>query len=383
MISRHTVHNLILFPLFVLLIAGSLIFSETEWLPNQDEAQEIELESQNYSTQLSRPKTRLRSKPSETVEQPITLFFSGDIMLGRYIATLRERKGGNFPFSHFEDLLTGVSAELNGTPFGASPIPFDMVLGNLEGPVSTSSYVNPGTAMRFNFKPEVAALLAENGFTHLSMANNHSLDQGQLHFEETKKFLEEAEITGFGHADRIDGPWTFVIEKVKDKKIGLIGLNHTVQDKINWEELYEKIQAWDQQVDFLIVSIHWGVEYAPTANEQIVGWARSMVDAGADFIWGHHPHVIQNDEVYKGTPIYYSLGNFVFDQYWSQKTQEGLTLGLKLTPLSKPQASSQAASQAAAQSDPNRGQWKIEVLEQVVDLVNQGEPKLRSTEPSL
>ena len=79
-----------------------------------------------------------------------------------------------------------------------------------------------------------------------------------------------------------------------------------------------------------------------------------MVDSGVDFIWGTHPHVIQNSEVYKNAPIYYSLGNFVFDQYWSEATQTGLVVGLLI------------------EGD------EITTTEITVDIINQGEPNIDS-----
>ena len=77
------------------------------------------------------------------------------------------------------------------------------------------------------------------------------------------------------------------------------------------------------------------------------------MDSGADFIWGHHPHVVQNHETYNGVPIYYSLGNFVFDQYFSDEVREGLVLGVKIE------------------------DGQLTVVEQMVDLVDGAQPKVR------
>ncbi len=279
-------------------------------------------------------------------EETITFLFTGDIMLGRYIQVLRERNGEPFPFTYMPEVIDAVEASLEVDEI-------DLVLGNVEGPISTSDYVNPGTAMIFNFKPETAELLARVGFNAVSIANNHSLDQGRDHFEESHQFLSDAGILAFGHPDTFEGEWTFVTKEFATKTIGFIGLNHTLHNKIDWEKLNEKIREWDAQVDFLIVGIHWGFEYEPTARDTVVEAAHGMVDNGVDFIWGHHPHVIQNREVYKGAPIYYSLGNFVFDQYFSKEVKEGLVVGLKL------------------QGD------EVVTSEVMVDLVNLGEPRPR------
>ncbi|NTU99490.1 CapA family protein, partial [Candidatus Falkowbacteria bacterium] len=83
-----------------------------------------------------------------------------------------------------------------------------------------------------------------------------------------------------------------------------------------------------KQADFVVVNIHWGVEYKHdfSKKQQTVGHA--LIDAGADAIIGHHPHVTQGIEVYNNKPIFYSLGNFIFDQYFSKDTQEGFAVGL-------------------------------------------------------
>jgi poly-gamma-glutamate synthesis protein (capsule biosynthesis protein) len=88
--------------------------------------------------------------------------------------------------------------------------------------------------------------------------------------------------------------------------------------------------------DFTIINIHWGTEYEHQFNKLQKEIAHELVDAGADIIIGHHPHVVQGMEMYQGKPIFYSLGNFVFDQYFSPDTQEGLAVGLNLSPNPSP-----------------------------------------------
>jgi len=91
------------------------------------------------------------------------------------------------------------------------------------------------------------------------------------------------------------------------------------------------IQETKKNVDLIIVHIHWGTEYQHQFNQQQEKIGHALIDAGADIIIGHHPHVVQGMEIYKNKPIFYSLGNFIFDQYFSPDTQEGLAVGLKLT----------------------------------------------------
>ena len=80
----------------------------------------------------------------------------------------------------------------------------------------------------------------------------------------------------------------------------------------------------------MIVSVHWGVEYTHNPGQRQKDLAHMFIDSGADIVFGHHPHVIQTMEIYNNKPIFYSMGNFVFDQYFSTDTQEGLSVGLVL-----------------------------------------------------
>src|SRR3990167_10074072 len=88
----------------------------------------------------------------------------------------------------------------------------------------------------------------------------------------------------------------------------------------------EAVKEAKQKTDFVIVSMHAGIEYVNKPNTSQTNFAREAIDAGADLIIGHHPHVVQIMEKYKGKYIFYSLGNFVFDQMWSMATREGLMI---------------------------------------------------------
>ena len=96
------------------------------------------------------------------------------------------------------------------------------------------------------------------------------------------------------------------------------------------DEVEKSIKKGKEISDYVIVNIHWGTEYKPTSNARQQYLAHLFIDNGADIIIGHHPHVIQEMEIYNNKPIFYSLGNFIFDQYWSTPTQVGLGVGLVL-----------------------------------------------------
>ncbi len=97
------------------------------------------------------------------------------------------------------------------------------------------------------------------------------------------------------------------------------------------DKMLETVRDLASSSDYVVVNIHWGIEYQSKHGQIQQDLAHKLVDAGADAIIGHHPHVVQGSEVYKGKPIFYSLGNFIFDQYFSVETQRGLAVGLSFS----------------------------------------------------
>ena len=112
------------------------------------------------------------------------------------------------------------------------------------------------------------------------------------------------------------------VREVSGIRIGLIPYNDFYGPRA--PETYQAIRDTQESVDVVIVMAHWGEEYLPEPPERVRKLGRAFIDAGADVVIGTHPHVIQSHEDYSGGRIYYSLGNFVFDQYFSEETMNGL-----------------------------------------------------------
>lgn len=277
----------------------------------------------------------------------VSILFTGDIMLDRYVWTLRQSNPPPFPFTYMPEIILTIQEKLEVNEL-------DLVVGNLEGPITDSAYINNGSDMVFNFKPDTVELLKNAGFTTFSMANNHTFDMGKTGPQQTHDYLAAAGIEAFGHPDTPNGEYSFITYDFAGTTLGFLGLNDAVI-RLDTDAAVAKIKEVDPLVDYLIIGVHWGWEYEPTARESVVAKAHAFVDSGADFIWGHHPHVVQNHETYNGVQIYYSLGNFVFDQYFSAAVREGLVLGLKIE------------------------NGEITVVEQMVDLVDGAAPKPRQT----
>ncbi len=247
---------------------------------------------------------------------PAEMLFFGDVMLGRYIETLRSRyaeEEPTFPLTNLPEII--------GT-YSDDP---DIVAVNLEGPITDFqiSYCD----LCFRFLPETADLLAQQGVSFVNLANNHMFNQGETGYDQTKEYIIAAGINYVGHAHEVN-EFSSYIQEINGYEIGWLGFDD-VEVALDYEAAVALTQEIAAQTDFTIVAIHWGTEYVNTPSSSIQQHAHDFIDAGADMIWGTHPHVIQSIENYSDGMIFYSLGNFVFDQYWSAGTQEGL--GVYLT----------------------------------------------------
>ncbi|MBU0707492.1 CapA family protein [Patescibacteria group bacterium] len=251
-----------------------------------------------------------------SVPQPkedVTVIAVGDIMLGRYVETLMDKKGSTYPFEKISPLLQSA----------------DLVIGNLEGPITINHQQTPNNSLSFSFEPNSANILRQNNFDYVSLANNHTFDRGVNGYDNTVAVLKESGVSAFGHPLEIDERY-LQSKSIDGHKILFIGLNATRPD-FDQQETTDIISNVSAEQDvFTIISIHWGSEYQTTSNQRQRDLAHALIDRGADLILGHHPHVTQELELYKDRLIVYSLGNFIFDQYFSEETQQGLALSFTL-----------------------------------------------------
>jgi len=213
----------------------------------------------------------------------------------------------------------------------------DFLFGNLEGP-ATKLGKDLGNLYSFRMPNNTADILANTGFDILSFANNHVGDFGVEAFTDTLSQIKNAGIlyTGAGLSKK-EAEEPSILKSENGLSLGFLGFSDVGP---NWmevgnenagillasdERFEEIIKNAKEKVDALVVSIHFGDEYKPH-NIRQEDLARRAIDAGALIVAGHHPHVAQDVEVYNGGLIIYSLGNFVFDQYFSKETMEGLAV---------------------------------------------------------
>lgn len=248
----------------------------------------------------------------DTATTSVEILFTGDIMLDRGVRNAIARGG-------LTNLLSGVSQAF---------VNLDMAVGNLEGTVTEGESIalNNNEILRFTFDPSVLPELKAFGFKGFSLANNHTLDFGQEGYLETKRFLEENLLFSFGYPLN-DRDHTYSLD-LKGEKICFAGYHSLFRPA--YGDVLEEIRALENDCTFTVVSAHWGDEYSDEESASQREAGRAFVDAGADLVIGHHPHVVQPVEIYKNRPIFYSLGNFIFDQDFSMPTRQGLIVRLAL-----------------------------------------------------
>ncbi len=247
----------------------------------------------------------------------IRMLFFGDVMVGRRIETIIQEYG----IPHF---FTDVTV----LPDGRSIHDFHLVSANLEGAVTDGGrHFPPVYPYDFAFPPERIAALTEAGITYFSIANNHLYDQGEIGVESTRRLLSELEIAYSGDVDSVVGDYSVTTVEVAGFTVALVGLSE-VYRPLDRNAVIALLEEVEPTVDLMVVNIHWGVEYEHLPRKHQRDMAIILSRAGADMIIGHHPHVTQGIEFVGNVPVFYSLGNFIFDQAFSEEVRQGYAVAV-------------------------------------------------------
>ena len=263
-------------------------------------------------------------------QRDIVLGFVGDIMLDRGVKNAIQNYGSGdyrFPFVKTRDELRA----------------YDILFGNLEGPISDKGK-DQGSSYSFRMHPDAVEGLRDAGFDVLSVANNHIGDWGRGAFDDTLEWLRGSNIVPVGAGlDTQEAYQSRVISKNGVRVAYLAfsefgtGFSETDEGALgisvigDGEKLIESISDAKNNADLVVVSFHFGDEYQSEPNEFQQRIAKRVIDAGADVVVGHHPHAIQPLERYNNGYIAYSLGNFVFDQSFSEETMTGAVLEITIS----------------------------------------------------
>ncbi|MEI7765661.1 MAG: CapA family protein [bacterium] len=258
----------------------------------------------------------------------VTLLFGGDIMLDRGVKN-SVLKNFNADYSKMFEKIDLIKDA-------------DIVFANLEGTASDQGK-DIHNLYSFHMSPSVIPALKGAGFDVLSLANNHIGDWGRDAFSDTISRLDENEIayTGAG-INQIEAEKPTIVEK-NGMKIGYLGFSDVGPNGMaatdikpgillaNNPRFDDIIKNASKEVAYLIVTFHFGDEYKTKHNARQELLAHKAINDGAKIVIGSHPHVIEDTETYKNGYIAYSLGNFVFDQYFSKNTMQGMLLQIKLS----------------------------------------------------
>ena len=240
------------------------------------------------------------------------IVFTGDILLDRGVRKVIEKHGA-------DRLFTGqVDSVLRSA---------QVVVGNLECP-ATSIHAPVQKRFIFRAEPQWLSVLRKHGFTHLNLANNHSIDQGRGGLTDTQRNIRKAGMTPVGAGRNMGEAAQPVLLADKPRKVWLVASLRLALE--NYAYLPDKPCVSQEPMDSLltrvhrlkqqdpkcvvIVSLHWGAEHTltPVPSQRLE--AHRLIQAGADALICHHTHTLQTVEQYKGRDIYYSIGNFIFDQ---------------------------------------------------------------------
>lgn len=197
----------------------------------------------------------------------------------------------------------------------------DLMVGNLESILGTTPDPQD-KQINFIAHPRWAKIIFEAGFDVLTIANNHSYDQGFLNLLKSEEILLNQNLKTIGG---VKNPVQYF--KFKGKTLGLVGLSFfgNSPNSLKTSKSRKKVKILLKEIreksDFIFVTIHWGIEYDHTPHPNQLKTLKWLENLGADFVVGHHPHVLQSVGIYKKVPVLFSLGNFVFDQSSSSRRE--------------------------------------------------------------
>lgn len=281
------------------------------------------------------PDTALTQEPQtgpEIEEEPVTLLFTGDVLLSGYVLD-------NYKNNGIEGVL---SPELLAEMQDA-----DITVINNEFPFSTRGSQAPDKQFTFRVDPQYVRILTDMGVDIAGLANNHVLDYGAEALLDTFDTLEHADIDYMGAGNDVSRAEALITKKSGGRTFGFLAASRVIP-VVSWDirnsspgvfttydpaRLIAAIENAKDSCDYLTVFVHWGIERDEYPQDYQVAMAKQYIDAGADLVIGSHPHVLQGITYYKEKPICYSLGNFIFNQSIPQTAAVKVTIDGEKEPV--------------------------------------------------
>jgi poly-gamma-glutamate synthesis protein (capsule biosynthesis protein) len=253
-------------------------------------------------------------KPQPPPPKSLWMVAVGDVMLDRNVGKAIRNNGATSILQRVRDQLRAPQ----------------LTFANLECPLSETGPHDPHNCC-FRAEPATASVITDGGIDVVALANNHTLNAGRDGILNTFATLDKAGIAYCGSRAERERSWEPVIFDVKGTRVGFmactdLSFEHGSYAKFDKDPAVAQaaVKSAREQCDLLFVSVHWGEEYESMPRDRAIRTARLLIDAGADCILGHHPHTLQGIGVYKGKPILYSMGNFVFDQREGERMESAI-----------------------------------------------------------
>ena len=268
-------------------------------------------------TAIGKERVVKHTKVANSQDSMVTLMFAGDVNLSNLV-----KKDYKLPFAKMDEYRAA-----------------DLSIVNLENPLTRSTLNNTNQQQKSTVNPSYVKALTSGGVDIVNLANDHTLGYEQKGLLETIETLKDAGIHSLGAGKTKKEARRPKIIEVKGQKIAYLNYYDTdlqptapsvnVNSR-NKDRISSDIQNLREQVDWIIVNYHWGVELSEYPGDWQIDMARMTIDQGADLVVGHHPKVLQGAEIYQGRPIVYSLGNFIFGDT-SNKESDYETAVLKVS----------------------------------------------------
>lgn len=259
----------------------------------------------------------------ENNNNKFTASFVGDMMFGRNVEDVIDQRGADFLFEKVQPI------------FNQS----DYVSGNFENPIllqDEKEYEKVDKNIHLYAPKESVQAIKNAGFSVINLANNHMMDYGAVALEETIDTFNKAKLPNVGAGSDVEEATNIEYSNINGIKVATVGFTDAlVKDfsahkftpgvaRATPENIVPTLQNAEKNADLVIVNVHWGIEYNKKPSKRQEKMAHAISEAGADVIVGHHPHVLSDIELYEKnesdekTVIFYSLGNFIFDQGWTR-----------------------------------------------------------------